>query len=202
MSIQTDENSHNHYIGKRDRKRQKIEKEGKNNSHHLGFAYSITLDCPQHVYKIWRLQHFNIDRCWADMIEKLTGKEEKWTNKGTDMPYVADSLMFVCSFPCFMSQVNSYGHGGMVSPPNHTFSWAGLSKWLTSIRAHTFACNWQQPFLNESAEGRRMMVEIKSWSISTKVWYRAMNHLPTPGSAVRHASVARHVTDCTTRLIL
>ena len=36
--------------------------------------------------------------------------------------------------------------------------------------AHTFSCNWQQPFLNESAEGRRMTVEIISWSISTKVW--------------------------------
>ena len=66
------------------------------------------------------------------------------------------------------------------------------------IRAHTFACNWQQPFLNESAEGRRMTVEIISWSISTKVWDRTVIELVTPGSAVRHASVARHVTDCTT----
>ena len=67
------------------------------------------------------------------------------------------------------------------------------------ICAHTFACNWQQPFLNKSAEGRRMTVEIISWSISTKVWYRAWIELATPGSAVRHASVARHVTDCATR---
>ena len=69
----------------------------------------------------------------------------------------------------------------------------------TVICAHTFACNWQQPFLNESPEGRRMTVEIISWSISTKVWDRAGIELATPGSAVRHASVARHVTDCTTR---
>ena len=33
---------------------------------------------------------------------------------------------FVCLFCCFTSQVNSYGHGGTVSSPNHTFSWAGL----------------------------------------------------------------------------
>ena len=39
---------------------------------------------------------------------------------------------FVCLFCCFMSQVNSYGHGGTVSSPNHTFSWAGLNKRLTS----------------------------------------------------------------------
>ena len=37
-----------------------------------------------------------------------------------------------------------------------------------------------------------MTVEIISWSISTKVWYRAGIELATPGSAVRHASVARH----------
>ena len=32
-----------------------------------------------------------------------------------------------------------------------------------------------------------------------KVWDRAGIKLATPGSAVRHASVARHVTDCATR---
>ena len=89
--------------------------------------------------------------------------------------------------------INSYGHGRTVSSPNHTFSWASLNKQLTS---NTFACNWQQPFLNASAEGRRMTVEIISWSISTRVWDRARIELATPGSAVRNASVARHVTDC------
>ena len=43
-----------------------------------------------------------------------------------------------------------------------------------------------------------MTAEIISRSISTKVWYRAGIELATPGSAVRHASVARHVTDCAT----
>ena len=43
-----------------------------------------------------------------------------------------------------------------------------------------------------------MTVEIISWSISTKVWDRTGIELATPGSAVRHASVARHVTDCAT----
>ena len=36
-------------------------------------------------------------------------------------------------------------------------------------------------------------------TISTKVWDRTGIKLATPGSAVRHASVARHVTDCATR---
>ena len=44
-----------------------------------------------------------------------------------------------------------------------------------------------------------MTVEIISWSISTKVWERTGIELATPGYAVRHASVARHVTDCATR---
>ena len=35
-------------------------------------------------------------------------------------------------FCCFTSQINSYGHGGTVSSPNHTFSWASLNKQLTS----------------------------------------------------------------------
>ena len=34
----------------------------------------------------------------------------------------ADPDLFVCLFCCFTSQVNSHGHGGMVSSPNHTFS--------------------------------------------------------------------------------
>ena len=38
---------------------------------------------------------------------------------------------FVC-FCCFTSHVNSYGHCWTVSSLNHTFSWAGLSKRLTS----------------------------------------------------------------------
>ena len=49
-------------------------------------------------------------------------------------------------------------------------------------------CDWQQAFLNESAEGRRMTVEIISRSISTKVWDRAGIDLATPGSAVTSPS--------------
>ena len=43
--------------------------------------------------------------------------------------------LFMCAlfvFCCFTSQVNSYGHCGTVSSLNHTFSWAGLNKRLTS----------------------------------------------------------------------
>ena len=44
--------------------------------------------------------------------------------------------------------------------------------------------------LLESGEGRRMVVEIISWSLCSKVWDRAGIKLQAPGSAVRH------ITDC------
>ena len=47
-----------------------------------------------------------------------------------------------------------------------------------------------------------MTVEIISLSIYTKVWDRAGIELATPGSAVRHAPVVRHVADCDTNRIL
>ena len=40
---------------------------------------------------------------------------------GTAVGFVLSSVMFVCCFYCFTSQVNSYGHDGTVSSPNHTF---------------------------------------------------------------------------------
>ena len=44
-----------------------------------------------------------------------------------------------CLFCCFISQVNSNGHGGTVSSPNITFSWASLNKSLTSTLC-TYFC--------------------------------------------------------------
>ena len=45
---------------------------------------------------------------------------------------VPSTSALVCFVLLFTSQVNSYGHGRMVSSPNHTFSWASLNKQLTS----------------------------------------------------------------------
>ena len=94
--------------------------------------------------------------------------------------------------------VNSYVHVWTVSSPNHTFFWASLTKRLTSTLC-TYFCLYLTTTLLESAEGRRMAVEIISWSISAKVWDRAGIKLATPGSAFRHVSAVRHVTDCATR---
>ena len=43
-------------------------------------------------------------------------------------------LCFVCLFCFFTSQVNSYGHCGTVSSPNHTFSWASLNKQVLVLK--------------------------------------------------------------------
>ena len=45
-------------------------------------------------------------------------------------------------------------HVGTVSLPNHTYSWASLTKRLTWVfRAHKFASNRQQSFLNQRKGG-------------------------------------------------
>ena len=68
------------------------------------------------------------------------------------------SIVCLCGFILDLS-VNSYGHVGMVSSPNHTFSWASLAKRLTST-----SCTYNRLYLTatllESAEGRRMAVEM------------------------------------------
>ena len=44
--------------------------------------------------------------------------------------------LFVCLFCCFMSQVNSYGHGGTVSSPNHTFLLGKLEQTVNQYFAY------------------------------------------------------------------
>ena len=65
-------------------------------------------------------------RCSIADFEKINGQQK------IIQIYPACKELFFCLFSCFKSQVNSYGHGGMVSSPNHTFSWAGLNKRLIS----------------------------------------------------------------------
>ena len=43
----------------------------------------------------------------------------------------------LCLFRCFKSQVNSYGHGGTVSSPNHAFFFLGkLEKAINQYFVH------------------------------------------------------------------
>ena len=73
-------------------------------------------------------------------------------NLPTDSVFVGS--LFVCLFCCLTSQVNSYGHCGTVSSPNHTFSWASLNKQF----AGGGGCGWLVFFLvllNNFAEEER-----------------------------------------------
>ena len=42
----------------------------------------------------------------------------------------------ICLFCCFTSQVNSYGHGGTVSSPNHTFFLGKLEQAVNQYFMH------------------------------------------------------------------
>ena len=76
--------------------------------------YPLLID-PQGQGKIW--------------VKNREKEREIQVHMSHDMRF---PTMFVCLFCCFTSQVNSYGHCGTVSSPNHTFSWAGLNKRITS----------------------------------------------------------------------
>ena len=87
---------------------------------------------------------------------------------------------------------------------NHTFFLGKLEQAVNQYFVHILSLvtdNNPSSILNDSAEGRRMTVDFISKSISTKVLDQAGIKFPTPGSAVRLASVARHVTDCATRSV-
>ena len=110
-----------------------------------------------------------------------------------------DARLFA-GFVALKPQVNSYGNGGTVSSPNHTFFLDKLEQAVNQYFVHILSLvTDKQSFLNHNEEGRRMTIEIFSKSISTKVWDRARTKLVTRGSAVRLASVSRHVTNCATR---
>ena len=75
------------------------------------------------------------------------------------------------------------------------FSWVNLTRAVNQYFVHIL-CLLLTTALLESAERRRMTVEIISGSISMKVWDGARIKLATPGYAVRHVSATRHITDC------
>ena len=74
---------------------------------------------PDTIPKDTILTSFDIEALYSNIPHKLGLEAIKFV------------CLFVC-FCCFTSHVNSYGHCGTVSSLNHTFSWAGLSKRLTS----------------------------------------------------------------------
>ena len=78
-----------YYIGVRD---EKMEKDGKNKSQHLGFlSHNILGLATLMVYK--KLKTLALIEAEKSVIENFIGEKEKWTNKGNGMHQEADSLL-------------------------------------------------------------------------------------------------------------
>ena len=67
-----------------------MEKEGKNESQHLGFLSHNILGHSEGAFKNWRLAFIEAEE---SVMEIFIGEREKWTNKGNDMQKGADSLL-------------------------------------------------------------------------------------------------------------
>ena len=81
--------------------------------------------------------------------------------------------LFVCVC-CFTSHVNSYGHCGTVSSLNHTFSWAGLSKRLTSN-----LCTYFGVYGNVLKDGvYKSVAKTTAKLFKTKEVMRCMSYFP------------------------
>ena len=68
---------------------------------------------------------------------KQESPEEFFGSKFKPIRKINESMYLFC-FCYFTSQVNSYGHAGMASLLNHSFSWASLNKQLTSTSCTYF----------------------------------------------------------------
>ena len=72
-------------------KKEKIEKEGQNKSRHLGFVSSkiiwLSSSCIKNLKTLAQIE------AEKSTTENFVREKEKWTNKGTDQQYVADSML-------------------------------------------------------------------------------------------------------------
>ena len=151
-------------------------------SHYLRFLTMWYIVCatskgtgqPAHMHSLIRAftSHLNILwvlSYWRNIIRSLkggcTGSKESTLFK---MPHcwkshvTAQIITFVC-FVCLTSQVNSYGHGGTVSSPNHTFFLGKLEQAVNQCFVHILLLvTDNNPSWINSADGRRMILEIIS----------------------------------------
>ena len=93
---------------------------------------------------LWSHQQFRSygDGSQLSLIQQTCETRDRtcnlWFTRQVGLSTTPQLVFVVNCFCCFMSQVNSYGHGGMVSSPNHTFPWASLNKQLTSTSCTYF----------------------------------------------------------------
>ena len=120
------------------------------------------------------------------------------TQESTCMYIVSKKVSFLVWFWFFTSQSTTLAMLGWSVHLTTLFSWASLTNQLTSTSCTYFHLQLTTTLL-ESVDGRRMTVEIISWSFSSKVWDWAGIKLVTPGSSARHISAAWHVSNCAMR---
>ena len=56
--------------------------------------------------------------------------------KSIYLDFDSNVISVICLICCFMSQVNSYGNGGAVSSPNHTFFLGKLEQAVNQYFVH------------------------------------------------------------------
>ena len=92
---------------------------------------------------------------------------------------------------------NTYGNVGTVSSPNHTFFLGKLGQAVNQNFVHILSLVTDPSFL-ESISGREDLGNYFMNNLHESMG-PGRNRTATPESAVRHASVVRHVTDCAMR---
>ena len=131
------------------------------------------------------LRIFNTVFCLSALNEKVQRKATRWTCGRCRNTAIQDLISVSNTFNerdflfCLVLNVpvNSYGHAVTVSSPLDPIYWVrGLPNhtcfpsqaWLTGypvLRAHNFACNWQQPFLNQWKGGKWPLKLFHDWSL-------------------------------------
>ena len=92
--------------------------------------------------------------------------------------WLGSFVVFVCwCFTALRHFSGHFGHGQLTCP--HC-SWASLLGSLPVLSAHSFASNWQLPFLTQRKED--MAVEIISWPNSMKECCRTWRSNPRPSA--------------------
>ena len=105
--------------------------------------------------------------------------------------FVLAGIFVLCLFCCFTYQVNSYGHGETVSSPHHMGKLEEANYQNIAYFRLKLTTTLLELISGREGKGRRNYFI----DFSPLKYEYAGIELATSRSAVRHASVARHVTD-------
>ena len=143
---------------------------------------SLTLKVLKEIFKFKYAGYFTRLFIYITQFIKVNGSAlvqhttyKKLCKWNTASPIILLSIRVVLFGLMLYDPVNSYGHVGTTSSPNHTFFLGKPDLAVNQYFLHIllFVVDKLTTTLLESAEGRKMAVEIISWQISTKVWDQA-----------------------------